>query len=168
MWPTETSVQLQITAEDYSDVSALTKGQLTMPEAMLLAKLTLCSHGNGSCWPRWGKRKQRERSQSVYIKCQSGQNYIRAIMIIPCWTLPLSGGHSTSPRSTCTCFIYSVLLPVDVPSGPPRSREPTYHSRVDFRSTSSHTVNTSVLSLLSVCFVVALHCAGTAGGGIDG
>lgn len=61
MGPTETSVQLQITAEDYSNVSSLTKGQLTMPEAMLLAKLTLCSHGNGSCWPPVRKEKTKEK-----------------------------------------------------------------------------------------------------------
>lgn len=53
----EASVQLQLTAELYSNIRALPKGQLTMPEAMLFAKLTLCSHGNGSCRSPVRKRK---------------------------------------------------------------------------------------------------------------
>lgn len=139
-----------------------------MPEAMLLAKLTLCSHGNGSCWPPVRKEKtKRKESKCLHQMSKWAKLYPRnhdySVL-----NSAIEWGHSASPGSTCTCFIYSVLLPVDVPSGPPRSREPTYHSRVDFGSTSSHMVNISVLSLLSVCFVVALHCAGTAGGGIHG
>lgn len=142
-----------------------TKGQLTMPEAMLLAKLTLCSHGNGSCWPPVRK----ERTKSKESKCLHQMS--KWAQFYPCnhdYSVLNSANEWGALDFTCTRFIYSVLLPVDVPSGPPRSREPTYHSRVDFRSTSSHTVNTSVLSLRSVCSVVALRCAGTAGGGIDG
>lgn len=33
-----------------------------MPEAMLFAKLTLCSHGNGSCWSRV-KTKTKQKNE---------------------------------------------------------------------------------------------------------
>lgn len=147
-------MQLQITAEDCFNISALTKGHLTMPEAMLLAKLTLCSHGNGSCWSPMRK----EKTKRTDSKCLHQMS--KRAKLHPCnhcdYPVLNSAVEAQLRLGALARFIYSVLLPVGVPAGPPRSREPTYHCRVDFRSTSSHTVNSSLL------------CRNSEGGGADG
>lgn len=49
-----------------------------MPEAMLLAKLTLCSHGNGSCWPPVRKEKtKRKESKCLHQMSKRAKLYPR-------------------------------------------------------------------------------------------
>lgn len=130
-----------------------------MPEAMLFAKLTLCSHGNGSCWSPVRKHKtKRNESKSSHQVHEWAKlclcNY-RGYSVLA------SAAEGRGPPfhlGTHSHFIYSAFLPADMPAGPPRRPEPTYHCRVDFRSTSSHMVNSSFLRPLKVGFVFVLRC----------
>lgn len=67
-----------------------------MPEAMLFAKLTLCSHGNGSCWFPGEERENKEEGvKSVRIDGQSGQSGISAaIAIVPRRALDFTWKHA--------------------------------------------------------------------------
>lgn len=126
-----------------------------MPEAMLFAKLTLCSHGNGSCWSPARKHKtKRNESKSWHQVWKWAKWYLcnyRGYCVLASAATPFHLG-------THLHFIYSAFLPADMPAGPLRRPEPTYRCRVDFRSTSSHMVNSSFLRLLKVCFVFVLRC----------